>query len=186
MCVTVTSEAPRFRMSHVLRHTSHITRHVNPQLLNVAVSYQRLKNPTFVPKSASTMACSGCCCCCREDHQLTLSRDLLCRVLLERTLKSWGVWHTFNAAAATAAAAAAAAATVIAADAARTKAENAAAKHAISLLSPPKGKLAAKFGNLSSRMSNTPRNSPHSGAAGALEVSKNLGAFTMNDVTIVW
>ena len=100
---------------------------------------------------------------------------VLRRVLLERTLKSWGIWHTFNAAAATDAAAAAESATAAAA------AAKASTKQVISLFSPSKGKLASKFGT---RLSTTPRKSPHE----ASEVPRNAipGLFVMNEVTVVW
>lgn len=105
-----------------------------------------------------------------------------CRVLLERTVKSWGIWHTFNAAAAAAASTAAAAAAAASAAAAREKTENG----VLSMLSPSRGKLFTKFGNISSRLSNTPRSSPRERAVGESEVPGSFGFFSMNDVTIVW
>jgi hypothetical protein len=88
----------------------------------------------------------------------------------------------FNAAAAAAASAAAAAASAAAAAAAREKQE----KGVISMLSPSRGKLSPKFGNISSRLSNTPRSSPRERAVGESEVPGSFGFFSMNDVTIVW
>jgi hypothetical protein len=98
-----------------------------------------------------------------------------CRVLLERTLKSWGIWHTFNAAAASDAAAAAESATAAAV------AAKASTKQVISLFSPSKGKLAAKFG---SRLSTTPRKSPHEASQAPSDAIPGL--FSMNEVTVVW
>ncbi len=97
-------------------------------------------------------------------------------------MKSWGLWHTFNAAAASAASATASAAAAAAAAAAREKKE----KGVLSMLSPSRGKLSAKFGNISSRLSNTPRSSPRERADGESEVPGSFGFFSMNDVTILW
>ena len=102
------------------------------------------------------------------------------RVLLERTLKTWGIWHTFN----TAAAAAAVVATAAAAAAAHEAAAKLAANRVVSLLSPSKG----KFGSISSRFSVTPRSSPREGTDKTIGIlgDKSLGLYSMNDVTVVW